>query len=161
MDGARYFREIAYAGSRLPWRLNSWTDHLDSVNLRSNWQYLFYLEGLTDGSGLRIGSLAELKWDPLIVAPLSWYYYTSSDPNHPPLGPFWTIVSALSMASKKPRVFGCESAMSPTPFEVTAERSRPDHDMLAHGCKAFAGLRRFILHVITLLTIIGQGSVTP
>lgn len=136
-------------------------DHLDSVNLRSNWQYLLYLEGLIDGSGIRSGSLAERKWDPLIVAPPSWYYYTSSDPNHLPSGPSGRSYLPCPWHQKKPRVFECESAMSPTPFEVTAESSQPDHGMLAHGCKAFAGLRRFILHVIKLLTIIGQGSVTP
>lgn len=124
-------------------------DHLDCVNLRGDWHHSWCLQGIPAYSDTRSGSLAERKWDPFMVAPLSWYYYTSSDPNHPNPGPFWTIVSAVSMTSKKPRIFECESAMSPAMFEVTAGGSRPDHGMFAHGCKAFAGLQRFSLFMLT------------
>lgn len=119
-------------------------DHLDSVNLNGEWCYMWYLGD--DIPRDYSGSLLQRKWKPFVVLPLDWYY-TYPNPSYGPTGRFWTIITALSMASKQPRVFKCKSRMSPSALAITAESSGPDNGMVAYGCRVFAYLQRFSLHI--------------
>lgn len=119
-------------------------DHLDCVNLNGEWRYLWYLgDAISRGYS---GSLLKRNWKPFLVLPLNWNN-TRSDLSCGPTGRFWTIITALSMASKQPRVFRCKGRMSPSAFVITAESSRPDNGMVACGCKVVACLQRFSLDI--------------
>lgn len=120
-------------------------DHLDSVNLEGGWRYG---PDLRDDIRIReyYGSLLQRKWKPFVVRPLSWYH-RYSNPSYGPTGRFWAITTALSMASKQPRVFKCESRMLPSALAITAESSGPDDGMVACGCRVFACLQHFNLHM--------------
>ena len=125
-------------------------DHLDSVSLSGEWPHAWYLED----SGSQVskcpsGSLVRRQWDPFTIEPLQWTCTTLA-PSYGSAGRFWTIMSALSMASKQPRVFECKSIVSPTAFEIIAESSRPDNGRFARGCRTFAGLQRFSLRISNL-----------
>lgn len=125
-------------------------DHLDSVSLSGEW---WYFEG-GKVSKSPFGSLVRRHWDPYTVAPLRWDSTPSHTPSHPSYGStgrFWTIISALSMASKHPRVFECEGTVLPSAFEITAESSRPDNCRLARGCRTFAGLQSLRLRLSSLV----------
>ena len=129
-------------------------DHLDSVSLSGEWRCYWDLEG--SGSTSEIskrtsGSLVQRNWDPFVAHPMAWYYTSSSHASHDSAARFRIIASALSMASKQPRMFECESSLSPAAFEVTVESRRADTGMLADGCRAFAGLQQFSLRMSSVL----------
>ena len=118
-------------------------DHLDSVNLNGEWPHRWVSLGNSFAQRLS-GSILKRNWDSFCVFPMPWHN-PFSDPSYGSTVPFWTITSALYMASKQPRVFHCESWISPSAFEVTAESSRPDNGMLVSGCKVVACLQRLSL----------------
>ncbi len=127
-------------------------DHLDSVSLSGEWRCDWTLRGFgvySEISKCTSGTLVQRNWDPFILLPLEWYLTPSDlkDSNHASTGPFWTITSALSKASKQPRVFECESLMVPATLKIKAEGSRVDTGMLADGCRAFAGLKKLSLQI--------------
>ena len=117
-------------------------DHLDSVNLNGEWNYPADLG--KDGWRDFPGSLLKRSWKPFLALPLDWYN-SYSDPSYGPAGRFWAIITALSMASKQPRVFKCKTRTSPSALVTTTENNGPDNGMVACGHKAFAYLERFSL----------------
>lgn len=117
-------------------------DHLDSVSLNGEWCYVWHL-GDTPTRGF-YGSLLQRKWNPLIVLPLNWHYHYA-DPSYNSAGRFWTITTALSMASKQPRVFRCKAEMSPSAFFITGEHSHPDDCMVACASRVITCLERLSL----------------
>lgn len=117
-------------------------DHLDTVNLCGEWRS-YRTFGFPN---LGTGSLLRRNWDPFILEPLSWCWRDSYkiDP-YRPTGRFWATTTALSRASKRPRIFQCVDTISPSAFEMTTQIGRPERSMLADGCRAYAGRQHFNL----------------
>lgn len=120
-------------------------DHLESVSLNGEWRYVCNLRDDIPTRGM-YGSLLQRKWKPLVLLPFYWHYH-NADRSYDSSGRLWTITTALSMASKQPRVFRYKSRMSPSALVITAEHSQPDNGMVACACRVVAWIERFRLDI--------------